>query len=144
VAVRVAVLVVCVAAVAVLAVRRSDESACRDARAALFEQALRGTTRDGDGPAARVRTLRARCHDADELAGGAASLLLAGRGADALAVARQVTRRSPDVFAGWVALEAALRRSDRRGARRAEARAGALNPRWTGPPPLPAPPGAGP
>jgi Flp pilus assembly protein TadD len=135
---RVAVLAVCVVAVAVLTGRRADDGACRDARARAFALAGRGV-QSAAGGAALAPALRANCHDADELAGGAASLLVAGRRADALALAREATRRAPDVFAGWVALEAALRRADPAGARRAEARARALNPRWTGPAPLPAP-----
>ena len=142
--VRVAVLAVCVAAVVVLAGRRADDRACRDARTRAFALAGRGVRSTSDG-AALGPALRANCHDADELAGGAASLLVAGRRADGLALAREATGRAPDVFAGWVALEAALRRDDPRAARRAEARARALNPRWSGPAPLPAPrAGAGP
>jgi hypothetical protein len=142
--VRVAVAAVCVVAVAVLAGRRGDERACRDARAGAFGLAVRGASA-GAGDAALAGALRASCHDADELAGGAASLLVAGRRTDARALARDATRRAPEVFAGWVTLEAALRREDAGAARRAEARVWALNPRWTGPAPLPAPRGgAGP
>ena len=72
-------------------------------------------------------------------------MLLAGRGDDALAVAREAARRGPEVFSAWVALEAAQRRSNPAAARRGDARARALNPRWTGPAPLPPPrAGAGP
>jgi hypothetical protein len=140
--VHVAVAAVCVVAVAVLAGRRGDERACRDARAGGFGLAVRAASA-GAGDAALAGALRASCHNADELAGGAASLLVAGRRAEALALARDATRRAPDAFAGWATLEAALRRDDPAAARRAEARA--LNPRWTGPAPLPAPRGgAGP
>ena len=95
--------------------------------------------------AADARTVRADCHDVDDLSAGAVSLLVAGRSADALALAREATRRGPDVFSAWAALEAAERRADPAAARRAAARARALNPRWGGPAPLPAPRGgAGP
>jgi hypothetical protein len=144
VAVRLTVVAVCVVAVAILAGRRADDRACRDARDDAFALALRGVRSGSDG-AGLAAALRASCHDADELAGGAASLLVVGRRTDARALARDATRRAPEVFAGWVTLEAALRREDAGAARRAEACARALNPRWTGPAPLPAPrAGAGP
>jgi len=141
VAVRLALLALCVAAVALLAGRLGDQDGCQDARRALFAAGVAGTA----PPAARVRALRADCHDVDDLSAGAVSVLLAGDRRDAVALAREATRRGPDVFSAWVALEAAQRRADPAAAKRAEARARALNPRWSGPAPLPAPRGgAGP
>jgi hypothetical protein len=138
VGVRLALLAVCVAAIAVLAGRLGDQDRCQDARRALFTAAVGGTA----PPAAPVRALRADCHDVDELSAGAVSALLSGDRRDALAIARQATRRGPDVFSAWAALEAVERRADPAASRRAEARARALNPRWSGPAPLPAPRGA--
>ena len=143
-ALRLGILGVCVAAIVVLAGRLSDQDGCEDARRAVFAAA-------GGAPvavrslAADARTVRSDCHDVDDLSAGSVSLLVAGRSADARALAREATRRGPDVFSAWAALEAAERRADPAAARRAEARARALNPRWSGPAPLPAPRGgAGP
>jgi hypothetical protein len=141
VAVRLGLLAVCVAAIAVLAGRLGDQDGCQDARRALFAAGVGGTA----PPAAQVRALRADCHDVDDLSAGAVSVLLAGDPREAVDIARTATRRGPDVFSAWVALEAAQRRADPAAAKRAEARARALNPRWSGPAPLPAPRGgAGP
>ena len=141
---RLAICAVCLAAILVLAGRLSDQNGCQDARRAVFLLGTRGVAPQR-ALATEAKALREDCHDVDELSAGSVSMLLAGRGDDALALAREATRRGPDVFSAWVALEAAQRRSDPAGARRAEARARALNPRWTGPAPLPASPGgAGP
>jgi hypothetical protein len=144
VALRLGILAVCVAAIAVLAGRLSDQDRCQDARRAVFA-AAGGAPVAAGSLAADARTVRSDCHDVDDLSAGSVSLLVAGRSADALALAREATRRGPDVFSAWAALEAAERRADPAAARRAEARARALNPRWSGPAPLPAPRGgAGP
>jgi hypothetical protein len=141
VGVRLGLLAVCIAAVVVLAGRLGDQDGCQDARTALFAAAVRGAAPS----AAQVRALRADCHDVDDLSAGAVSVLLSGDGRDAVRIAREATRHGPDVFSAWVALEAAQRRADPAAARRAEARARTLNPRWSGPAPLPAPRGgAGP
>jgi hypothetical protein len=141
VAVRLGLLALCVAAIVVLAGRLGDQDGCQDARRALFAAGVGGTTPG----AAAVRALRADCHDVDDLSAGAVSVLLAGDRRDAVQLAREATRRGPDVFSAWVALEAAQRRADPAAAKRAAARARALNPRWSGPAPLPAPRGgAGP
>lgn len=141
---RFGVLAVCVAAVIVLAGRLGDQDACGTARNELFAAGLRGAA----SPvllARDARVLRADCHDVDDLAAGSVSVLLAGDQPRALSVAREATRRGPDVFSAWAAVEAAQRRADPAAARRAEARARRLNPRWSGPAPLPAPRGgAGP
>jgi hypothetical protein len=146
VAVRLGIVAVCAVAVAVLAGRLADRHGCQDARRSAFAAAVGAPGAPGAGAlAADARAIRADCHDVDDLSAGAFSLLLAGRGADARALAREAARRGPDVFSAWVALEAAERRSDPAAARRAEARARALNPRWSGPARLPAPRGgAGP
>ena len=136
-ALRLGILGVCVAAIVVLAGRLSDQDGCEDARRAVFA-AAGGVPATPRSLAADVRTLRADCHDVDDLSAGSVSLLVAGRSADALALAREATRRGLDVFSSWAALEAAERRADPAAARRAEARARALNPRWAGPAPLPA------
>jgi hypothetical protein len=138
VAVRLGLLAVCVAAIVVLAGRLGDQDRCQDARRALFAAGVAGTA----PPPVQVRALRAGCHDVDELSAGAVSVLLAGDRRDALSLARAASRRGRDVFSAWVALEAAQRRADPAAAKRAEARARALNPRWSGPAPLPAPRGA--
>jgi hypothetical protein len=143
VALRLGIAAVCVVAIAVLASRLSDQDHCQDARTAVFA-AAGGAAAAPAALAADARTLRADCHDVDDLSAGSVSLLVAGRDADALVLARESTRRGPDVFSAWVALEAAQRRRDPVAARRAEARARALNPRWSGPAPLPARGGAGP
>jgi hypothetical protein len=144
VALRLGILAVCVAAIAVLAGRLSDQDRCQDARRAVFA-AAGGAPLAARSLAADARAVRSDCHDVDDLSAGSVSLLVAGRGADARALAREATRRGPDVFSAWAALEAAERRADPAAARRAEARARALNPRWSGPAPLPAPRGgAGP
>jgi hypothetical protein len=137
VALRLAVAAVCVAAIVVLAGRLGDQRSCADARRAVFAAAAGAPTAAG-ALAADARTLRADCRDVDDLSAGAAGLSVAGRDADALALARAATRRGPDVFSAWVALEATERRADPAAARRAEARVWALNPRWAGPAPLPA------
>jgi hypothetical protein len=133
---RLAICAVCLAAIFVLAGRLSDQDGCEDARRAVFLLGTRGVPPQR-ALATEAKALREDCHDVDELSAGSVSMLLAGRGDDALALAREATRRGPEVFSAWVALEAAQRRSDPAAARRAEARARALNPRWTGPAPLP-------
>ena len=136
-ALRLGILGVCVAAIVVLAGRLSDQDGCEDARRAVFA-AAGGAPVAARSLAADARTVRSDCHDVDDLSAGSVSLLVAGRSADARALAREATRRGPDVFSAWAALEAAERRADPAAARRAEARARALNPRWSGPAPLPA------
>jgi len=137
VALRLAIAAVCVAAIVLLAVRLGDQNSCQDARRGVFAAAA-GVPTGARTLAADARTLRADCHDVDDLSAGAAGLYVARRDADAVALARAATRRGPDVFSAWVALEATQRRADPAAARRAEARARALNPRWAGPAPLPA------
>jgi hypothetical protein len=117
VAVRLAIVALAVAAVAVLTTRLRDHDRCEAARAAVVAQ---------------VRTLRSSCRDPDVVAGAAAALLVAGRRDRGLALARASVRREPRSFIGWVAVGLALRDHDPAGSRRAVARAKALNPRWPG------------
>jgi hypothetical protein len=79
--------------------------------------------------------LTANCRDPDVLAGASVVLLNAGRRSDAVRMARAAVRREPDSFAGWVAVAFVTRDRDPAQARRAAARAKALNPRWPGLPP---------
>jgi hypothetical protein len=124
VAVRLVVVALAVAAVAVLATRLRDHDRCEAARAAVV---------------ARVATLRSSSRDPDVVAGAAAALLVAGRRDRGLALARESVRREPRSFIGWVAVGLALRGRDPAGSRRAVARAKALNPRWPGLAPAAAP-----
>jgi hypothetical protein len=141
---RLALVAVCVAAIGALAVRLGHQDGCQDARQRAFSAAVRGASSRG-ALQADARALRTDCADIDDLSAGAVSVLLAGDTDDAVALAREATRRGPDVFSAWAALEAAERFADPAAAKRAAARARALNPRWSGPAPLPAPRGgAGP
>jgi hypothetical protein len=124
VAVRIAIVVLAVGAVAVLATRLRDHDRCEAARANVT---------------ARVATLTDACRDPDVVAGASAALVAAGQRDRGLALARESVRREPRSFIGWVALGLALRDRDPAGAQRAVARAKALNPRWPGLPPAPAP-----
>ena len=117
VVVRLAIVVVAVAAIVLLGSRLRDHDRCDSARAAV---------------AAHVDALASTCRDPDIVAGASAQLLTAGRRADGLRLARESVRREPASFIGWVALGLALRDRDPAGSRRALARAKALNPRWQG------------
>jgi hypothetical protein len=124
VALRLAIVALAVAAVAVLGTRLRDHDRCEAARAAV---------------AARVAALESSCRDPDIVAGASAALLTAGRRDRGLALARESVRREPRSFIGWVAVGLALRDRDPAGSRRALARAKALNPRWPGLAPAAAP-----
>jgi hypothetical protein len=124
VAVRIAIVVLAVAAIAVLATRLRAHDRCEDARANVVQ---------------RVATLEQECRDPDVVAGASAALVAAGRRDRGLALARESVRREPRSFIARVALALALRDRDPAGAQRAVARAKALNPRWPGPAPAPAP-----
>src|SRR4051812_27475120 len=112
---RLLVVAACAAAIALLGSRLADRRACDQARRALFGLAVRGTP-PPDGLAATTRTVADRCADADDVAAAAASLVVAGRAHAGGTLARAAVDRAPEQFAGWVALEAALRRSDPAGA----------------------------
>jgi hypothetical protein len=117
VAVRVAIVLVAVAAIVLLGSRLRDHDRCDSARAAV---------------ATHVGTLSSSCRDPDIVAGASAQLLTAGKRADGLRLARESVRRERASFIGWVALGLALRDRDPAGSWRALARAKKLNPRWPG------------
>ena len=121
---RLAIVVLAVGAIAVLASRLRDHDRCEAARAAV---------------PARIATLRSACRDPDVVAGASAALVGAGQRDRGLALARESVRREPRSFIGWVAVGLALRDRDAAGSRRALQRAKALNPRWPGLAPAPAP-----
>ena len=98
----------------------------RHADAGACSQALSDSYRV-DGKAVAER-LREHCRGGDDLASAAAVLARGPRAAEAQALARQATRREPDNARAWLGLAFALRASDPAGARRAQARATALNP----------------
>lgn len=126
--VRVVVLALCVAAVVVLADRRSDASACHAARTAVLVQTVQRNVSMED-----VERVRDRCDDPDAVAVTAAGLAQADPQA-AAGLARVAVDRAPDAFSSWAALATALDRTgDEAGARLATARALQLNPRWTPP-----------
>jgi hypothetical protein len=117
VAVRLAIVVLAVAAIVLLGSRLRDHDRCDSALTAV---------------ATHVGTLTSSCRDPDIVAGASAQLLAAGKRADGLRLARESVRREPDSFIGWVAVGLALRDRDPAGSRRALARARELNPRWPG------------
>lgn len=116
------VLIVAVAlAVGVLGVtRHHDATTCASA--------LRDAQRAAADPGRAAGALRAHCRGGDELASGAAALVARGHPGLARALAVAATRREPENARAWLGLAFALRRTDPEGARRAQARATALNP----------------
>ena len=123
-AARIAIVALAIAAVAVLGTRLRDHDRCESARAAIPP---------------RAATVTQSCRDPDVVAGASAALVTAGQRDRGLALARESVRREPRSFIARVALGLALRDRDPAGARRALARAKALNPRWPGLAPAPAP-----
>jgi len=117
VAVRLAIVLVAAAAIALLGSRLRDHDRCDSARADVGE---------------RTGELTASCRDPDVIASASAVLLAAGRREQAVGLARESVRREPESFVGWVALGLTLRDRDPVGSRAALARAKALNPRWQG------------
>ena len=115
--VRLAIVLVAVAAIVLLGSRLRDHDRCDSARAAVGQ---------------RTDELTASCRDPDVIASASAVLLAAGDNDQAVRLARESVRREPESFVGWVALGLALRDRDPAGARRALERARALNPRWQG------------
>jgi hypothetical protein len=107
VALRLAIVVVAVAAIVLLGSRLRDHDRCDSARAAVGQ---------------RTGELTASCRDPDVIASASAVLL----------AARESVRREPESFVGWVAMGLTLRDRDPAGSRAALARAKALNPRWQG------------
>jgi hypothetical protein len=117
VAVRLAIVLVAVAAVVLLGSRLRDHDRCDSARAAVGQ---------------RTGELTTRCRDPDVIASASAVLLAAGQRDRAVALARESVEREPDSFVGWVAMGLTLRERDPAASRAALARAKALNPRWQG------------
>jgi hypothetical protein len=124
VAVRLAIVVLAAAAIALLGSRLRDHDRCETARAAVAQHLAR---------------LTSSCRDPDVIAGASVVLRAGGKADQGLSLARESVRREPQSFVGWVALGLALADRDPAGARRALARAKALNPRWQGLPSAAAP-----
>ena len=116
-AVRLAIVVLAAAAIVLLGSRLRDHDRCDAARAAVAQH---------------VGELTSSCRDPDVIAGASVVLRAGGKADQGLRLARESVRREPESFVGWVALGLALRDRDPDGARRALARAKALNPRWQG------------
>jgi len=125
---RIAIVAVAAAAIVLLGSRLRDHDRCEAASkttiAALFHRRP-----VPEGIATQQRRLIASCRDADRLATVSGTLTIAGDRAAALALAHAATERAPDAYLGWVALTRAYGDGDRAAARRAFARAKALNPR---------------
>jgi hypothetical protein len=117
VAVRVAIVLVAVAAIVLLGSRLRDHDRCDSARAAVGQ---------------RTGELITSCRDPDVIASASAVLLAGGQPDQAVRLARESVRREPQSFVGWVAMGLTLRDRDPAGSRAALARAKALNPRWPG------------
>jgi hypothetical protein len=118
--VRLVVVALAVAAVVVLGIRLREHDRCQSAQ---------------KGTAVDVAELSANCRDPDLLASASFLLVTAGKRAEGERLAQESVRREPDSFAGWVAVAFVTRDRDPARARRAVARAKALNPRWQGLPP---------
>jgi Flp pilus assembly protein TadD len=127
VALRVALVVAGVALVFVGVRREQGHDACASARSDTFNIALKRAPA-GDAPAVAHR-VAAHCRDTAIIAESAVALLRVGETAPAIALARTVTRREPDVRNGWVALSLAQRKAgDKRAADAALQRARQLDP----------------
>ena len=123
-AVRLAIVAVAAAAIVLLGLRLRDHNRCETARVAVAQH---------------LAQLTSSCRDPDVIAGASVVLRAGGKADHGLRLARESVRREPESFVGWVALGLALRDRDPDGARRALARAKALNPRWQGLPSAAAP-----
>ena len=124
----VAVAIVALAAVAITVLVRTESAAaeCRDAAADILLVRQGKIAQSNVDPA--VRRLRDGCTDSDAPAQAAVNLAGIKRRGQAVALAREVTRAEPDNYRGWLILSAVLGPQDRAEARRARARARALNP----------------
>jgi hypothetical protein len=118
--VRLVVVALAIAAVAVVGSRLGEDERCQSAQT---------------GTAVDVAKLSANCRDPDVLASASFLLVTAGKRAEGARLAQESVRREPDSFAGWVAVALAQRDRNSPQTRRAVARAKALNPRWQGLPP---------
>ncbi|HET6506172.1 MAG TPA: hypothetical protein VFG42_05245 [Baekduia sp.] len=127
VALRVALVVAGVALVVAGVRREQGHDACASARSDTFNIALKRAPAS-DAPAV-ARRLTAHCRDTAIIAESAVALLRVDQTGPALALARTVTRREPDVRNGWVALSLAQRKAgDARAADAALQRARRLDP----------------
>jgi len=109
----------------VLGARRSEEH-CSQAGADVVRD-VTGTGEAGSLEPA-LATLRSGCTDSRPLVLAAAELARAGRQAEATPLAQQAVREEAENPGAWLALFAALKRSDPPGAARARDRVLELNP----------------
>jgi hypothetical protein len=114
---RLAIVAVAVGAIVLLGTRLREHDRCVSAQTAS---------------PLRVSELTSNCRDPDVLAGASAVLVAAGARQEGARLARESVRREPDSFAAWVATALVAPSRDSAQARRAIARAKALNPRWQG------------
>jgi hypothetical protein len=130
---RLAIVAVCVIAVATLGLWDHDARRCTGTELDLVALGLSGRV-PGGGPQAASGRLDDACVDATPLANAAAALAVRpAQAAVALRLGRRATVREPQTFAAWVGLGDALASSGdpvRAGA--AYGRAQQLNPRWAG------------
>ena len=126
--VRVALVAVCVAAVAFGVTRLHKDDTCESARTAIVT-ALFHHQEPAGGLAHQQRKLVDNCRDRSVMAFVSTVETTARRYGPAIALARRVTREEPSNRIGWIALAQALKTSDPAGSRAAVARAKALNPR---------------
>ena len=126
--VRVALVAVCLAAVAFGVTRLHHDNACESARSAIVD-ALFHHQEPAGGLAHQQQKLVDSCRDRSVMAFVSTVETVARRYGPAIALARRVTRDEPRNRIGWIALAQALKASDPVAARAAVARAKALNPR---------------
>lgn len=107
--------------------REQGHDACSSARSDTFDIVLKRAP--ATGAPAVARRVAAHCRDTAILSESAVALLRVDQTAPAIALARTVTRREPDVRNGWVALSLAERKAgDARAADAALGRARQLDP----------------
>jgi Flp pilus assembly protein TadD len=127
VALRVALVVAGIALVLVGVRREQGHDACASARSDTFDIVLKRAPAS-DAPAV-ARRVAAHCRDTAVLSESAVALLRVNQTTPAIALARTVTRREPDVRNGWVALSLAQRKAgDEQAADAALQRARQLDP----------------
>jgi hypothetical protein len=97
---RLAVAAVAVVIAAFCGARLHDHERCDDARAAVFQAALR----DEGAPAGAVERIRESCRGTTALVSVAGALHAQGRDEDASRLAREATEEEPDNAAAWRAL----------------------------------------
>lgn len=105
---------------------RGSEERCSQAGADVVRD-VTGTGGDGALEPA-LATLRGGCTDSRPLVLAAGELARAGRRAEAAPLARQAVRQEPENPGAWLALLAAIERSDPLGAKRARDQVLELNP----------------